>query len=97
MELRLIDRWIQMDRPIWGICLGAQLMAEFWGHRYIHTQMSGSKSVGTRCSRWGMVSESLVPLPMSTSGTEKDLSFHMARSDWQLGRTGPHSESNPIW
>ena len=22
-ELRLIDRWIQMDRPIWGICLGA--------------------------------------------------------------------------
>ena len=30
-ELRLIDRWIRMDRPIWEICLGAQLMARVLG------------------------------------------------------------------
>ena len=27
LELKLIERWMMMDRPIWGICLGAQLMA----------------------------------------------------------------------
>jgi len=30
-ELQLIERWMRIDRPVWGICLGAQLMARVLG------------------------------------------------------------------
>ena len=30
-ELYLIERWMNRDRPIWGICLGAQLMTRVLG------------------------------------------------------------------
>ena len=30
-ELKVIERWMHMDRPVWGICLGAQLMARVLG------------------------------------------------------------------
>ena len=30
-ELQLIERWMHRDRPIWGICLGAQLMTRVLG------------------------------------------------------------------
>lgn len=33
IELKLIDRWLHTDRPFWGICLGAQLMARILGSR----------------------------------------------------------------
>jgi len=33
MELQLIERWMHLDRPVWGICLGAQLMARVLGSR----------------------------------------------------------------
>ena len=32
-ELRLIERWMQSDRPLLGICLGAQLIARLVGGR----------------------------------------------------------------
>ncbi len=30
-ELQLIERWMHRDRPVWGICLGAQLMTRVLG------------------------------------------------------------------
>lgn len=30
-ELVLIEQWLKIERPIWGICLGAQLMARVFG------------------------------------------------------------------
>ena len=32
-ELQLIERWMRSDRPIWGICLGGQLMTRVFGGR----------------------------------------------------------------
>ena len=32
-ELILIDQWLHMERPLWGICLGAQMMARVLGSR----------------------------------------------------------------
>jgi GMP synthase (glutamine-hydrolysing) len=37
-ELQLIERWMHMDRPVWGICLGAQLMARVLGSRVFSHQ-----------------------------------------------------------
>ena len=38
-ELRAIERWMHTDRPVWGICLGAQLMARVLGSEiYIHPE-----------------------------------------------------------
>jgi GMP synthase (glutamine-hydrolysing) len=31
VELQLIERWLAADRPLWGICLGAQMMARVLG------------------------------------------------------------------
>lgn len=30
-ELKLIEQWLHHDRPLWGICLGAQLMSRVLG------------------------------------------------------------------
>jgi len=38
-ELHTIERWMHMDRPVWGICLGAQLMARVLGSEvYSHPE-----------------------------------------------------------
>ena len=31
LEMQLIERWLRAERPLWGICLGAQLMARVLG------------------------------------------------------------------
>ena len=30
-ELRMIDHWLHKERPFWGICLGAQMVARVLG------------------------------------------------------------------
>ena len=30
-EMRLIERWLHTEKPLWGICLGAQLMTRVLG------------------------------------------------------------------
>ena len=44
-ELKLIERWMHRDRPIWGICLGAQLMTRVLGG-VVYTHPSEQVEVG---------------------------------------------------
>ena len=44
-ELRAIERWMHTDRPVWGICLGAQLMARVLGSE-IYSHPANQVEVG---------------------------------------------------